>query len=636
MIFTAKPKKIRVMLTPFRDGLQSSFGGKVRLEDYLPAMEYAAKQMGVRHMEFGGGARYQAPFFYLGEDPFETMQKMRAAVGPDVDLQILTRSISGVTLQAQNLDALKIQARLMKEYGTTWDRNFDYMNDVDLLVKTGRPIVESGMHHQACIAMMGLPFKSDKVHTAEFYIGIGKKILESDIRIDSLCMKDASGTTDPKTFYDTAVGLRKIMPPEMPLWAHTHDTASMAVSQYMAAVAGGADGVDLSVRPMASGTVQPDVRSMAHALKGTGFDLDVDVSKVQMVENLLNEGMAEYDFNPVTTMADARVIAFPMPGGAIGPNVHMMVKAGLLDKYGDILAEFPVVVEAGGAWTSVTPGSQQYWLQAFNNVLYGRWKTIENGYGRAVLGYFGKTPLPSDPEVVKIASEQLNLPPFEGDPLEAAPNNIPEARKALEENNLPVKDKNVFLVVSAMVPGKKIELNEGMRLLQGRGKIDIPLKKKEEPAEEKAPGVRLAPAPSDTMPMTTRCTVVEGGNTRCFLVTVEAAAGAEAPAANASNAAAAAPSAPAPAPPAAAPAPAAAAGQEIGIFSKFAGSVELVDIKVRAGDSVSKGQSVAAVEAMKATHDIKSPADGVVVSIQARIGDEVDTTKPILTIAKKG
>jgi pyruvate carboxylase subunit B len=138
MIYTEKPKKIRVMLTPFRDGLQSSFGGKVRLEDYLPAMQYAAKEAGVRHMEFGGGARYQAPFFYLGEDPFETMKKMREAMGPDVDLQILTRSLSGVTLQAQNRESLELQAKLMKEYGTTWDRNFDYMNDADLLVKTGR------------------------------------------------------------------------------------------------------------------------------------------------------------------------------------------------------------------------------------------------------------------------------------------------------------------------------------------------------------------------------------------------------------------------------------------------------------------------------------------------------------------
>ena len=86
MIIAEKPKKIRVMLTTFRDGLQSSFGGKVRLNDILPAMKLAAEEVGVRHFEFGGGARYQAPYFYLGEDPFEDMKAMREAVGPDVDI----------------------------------------------------------------------------------------------------------------------------------------------------------------------------------------------------------------------------------------------------------------------------------------------------------------------------------------------------------------------------------------------------------------------------------------------------------------------------------------------------------------------------------------------------------------------
>ena len=60
MIFTKNEKTIRVMFTPFRDGLQSAFGGKVRLHDFLPAMQ-AAADAGINHMEFGGGARYQAP-----------------------------------------------------------------------------------------------------------------------------------------------------------------------------------------------------------------------------------------------------------------------------------------------------------------------------------------------------------------------------------------------------------------------------------------------------------------------------------------------------------------------------------------------------------------------------------------------
>jgi pyruvate carboxylase subunit B len=546
------------------------------------------------------------------------MKKMREAVGPDVDLQILTRSVSGVTLTTQSIEGLTLQAKLMKEAGTTWDRNFDYMNDVENLIKTGKPIVDSGMHHQVCIALMGLPFESDKVHTPEFYIDIGKRLLESDLHIDSICLKDASGTTDPKTIYDTVLGLKKIMPPEMILWLHTHDTASTAVSCYMAGIAAGVDGVDLSLRPMASGTVQPDVRSVAHGLKGTGYSLDIDVAKMNDLEKMLDEALKEYDFNPTTTTADARVLGFPMPGGAIGPNVHMMVKAGILDKYSDVLAEFPVVVEAGGAWTSVTPGSQQYWLQAFNNVLYGRWEKIDAGYGKAVLGYFGKTPLPPDPKVVEVASKQLDLPVFDGDPLEAAPKNIEPAKKALEERGLPVNDTNIFLVMAAMVPGKKMELNEGIRLLTGKSKIDIPLKKKAEPAPAPAPAPAAAPAGGITGPITTRCTVEEDGATRSFLVTVEPAAATAAPAA---------------APVATAAPPPTAPLNGTKVFSTFAGFVEVVDILVKEGEEVSKGHVIAAIEAMKARHDIKAPCGGRVSAIHVAIGDEIDASKPIMTIS---
>jgi len=603
------------MLTTFRDGLQSVFGGKVRVNDVLPAME-AAAEAGIRHFEFGGGARYQAPYFYAGEDPFECMDLMRKTVGPDVDLQILTRSVSGVTLTTQKLKALSLQAKLMKRHGTTWDRNFDFLNDTDNLIKTAKPIIDSGMHHQLCVALMGLPYESDQVHTAEFYVNVIKKVLDSGIRVDSVCMKDASGTTDPRTCYETAKGLKEILPPEMPLWQHTHDTASMAVACYMAGIEGGVDGIDLSVRPMASGTVQPDVRSMWHALKGTGYELDIDQSKMNEIEGLLNEGLKDYEFNPVTTAADARVVNFPMPGGAIGPNVHMMASAGILNRYSEVLSEFPVVVKAGGAWTSVTPGSQQYWLQAFNNVLHGRWNKIDAGFGRSVLGYFGTPPMPPDEEVIKTASEQLGLDPFDGDPLEAAPDSIAKAEEALEERNIPTTDENIFLVAAAIVPDKNMELNEGIRLLTGKPKINLPLKKQ---TEEAAPAAS-SPAAASAMPagpMTTTCTVVEGSVTRSFKITIDMPSGGQAAAGAA---------------PAAAPASSAAPAGGTPVYSPFDGNVELVEINVSVGDMVTKGQVVAAVEAMKAKHEVRAQCDGKVISINADLGSEVSSSKPIMVI----
>ena len=605
MIFSENKKEIRVMFTPFRDGLQSVFGGKTRLKDILPAIE-ASAAAGIKHFEFGGGARFQAPFFYVGEDPFFCMSEIRKAVGPDADLQILTRSVSGVTLTTQRTTTLALQAKLMRKHGTTIDRNFDFMNDVDNLVKTGQPIVDSGMHHQVCVALMGLPFKSDKAHTPDFYIGIVRDLLKRDIQFDSVCLKDASGTTSPRTCYETAKGIKKILPPEIPLVQHTHDTASTAVACYMAGIAGGVDGIDLAVRPLASGTSQPDVRSMAHSLKGTGFSLDIDPSKMDEIESLLNKSLSEYEFNPVTTSADARVVGFPMPGGAIGPNVHMMKSAGILDKYSDVLAEFPEVVRAGGGWTSVTPGSQQYWLQAFNNVLHGRWEKIDAGYGKSVLGYFGRPPLPPDPEVVKIASEKLELPPFDGDPLEEAPDTLIEAENALKERGIEITDENKFLVAAAIVPGKNMELNEGIRLLEKRSKITLPLKK-EESGNQKTNSI--------TTPTKTSVTVTEGNNTRTYEVVIEPPASSKSPttpkqtAVTPSN-----------------------GGQTKDIFSPFEGNVEVVEVNVKAGDVVNQGQVVAAVEAMKAKHDVKAPCAGRVSAVHASIGNEVSAGKPIMTI----
>jgi biotin carboxyl carrier protein len=225
--------------------------------------------------------------------------------------------------------------------------------------------------------------------------------------------------------------------------------------------------------------------------------------------------------------------------------------------------------------------------------------------------------LPPDPEVVKKAAEQLNLPVFEGDPLEAAPKNIAPAQEALLERNLPATEKNTFLVLAAMVPGKKMEINEGIRLLTGKSKIDVPLKKKEEPKAAAAPAAApAAGAAPITGPVTTNCTVDENGRRRTFVITLE-------PATSGAN--------PAPAGVAEAPKPAATNGTPV--CSSFAGAVEVVDLMAKVGDKVSKGQAVAAVEAMKAKHEIKSPCDGMVTAIYVEIGDEIDASQPIMTVA---
>ncbi len=90
-------KYIDIMDTTFRDGFQSVLELRVLMNDFFPAVE-AAKDAGITHFEFGGGARFQSLFFYLNENAFDMMDKFRAIVGPDANLQTLARGINTVML----------------------------------------------------------------------------------------------------------------------------------------------------------------------------------------------------------------------------------------------------------------------------------------------------------------------------------------------------------------------------------------------------------------------------------------------------------------------------------------------------------------------------------------------------------
>ncbi|MCR5505038.1 MAG: hypothetical protein K6E94_05775 [Elusimicrobiaceae bacterium] len=129
-------KKIKFMLTAFRDGFQSVYGTKVRSEDFLPAVE-AAKEAGVTHFESAGGATFQSALFFNKENPYDVMDAFRKAVGPDVNLQSLARGVNVVGLNSQPSDVIKLHATTFKKHGLTTVRNFDALNDVNNLIYSG-------------------------------------------------------------------------------------------------------------------------------------------------------------------------------------------------------------------------------------------------------------------------------------------------------------------------------------------------------------------------------------------------------------------------------------------------------------------------------------------------------------------
>ncbi|HRX15505.1 MAG TPA: biotin attachment protein, partial [Spirochaetota bacterium] len=319
-------KNVDVMVTAFRDGFQSVYGARVFTDDFLPAVE-ASVNAGINHFEAGGGARFQSLYFYCNEDAFEMMDRFRKTAGPNANLQTLARGVNVVGLDSQPRDIIKMHAELFKKHGITTIRNFDALNDVNNLIYSGQCIHDAGLKHEVVVTLMSLPPGTpgaEKAHTPEFYAKTLKDILDAGIPFDSVCFKDASGTSTPKTVFETIKKAKEMLPAGTPLRFHSHDTAGTCISQYMAALEGGANGLDLSMAPVSGGTCQSDVISMWHALRGSDWDLGIDIDKMRDAEEVFKECMADYFMPPEAKAVEPLIPFSPMPGGALTANTQML------------------------------------------------------------------------------------------------------------------------------------------------------------------------------------------------------------------------------------------------------------------------------------------------------------------------
>ncbi len=277
-----------------------------------------------------------------------------------------------------------------------------------------------------------------------------------------------------------------------------------------------------------------------------------------------------------------------------------------MDRFGEMIHAMGDVVRKGGFGTSVTPVSQFYFQQAFNNVLFGPWKKIAEGYGKMVLGYYGKTPVEPDPEVVRIASEELGLKPTDVTPLELDDANPKKGLKAaavmLDEAGIEKTDENLFIAATCK--------EKGVTFLKGEAKLMI--RKNEPPAS--ASGTS---SDADVFTVDVNGTsyvvqkedgalVVDGNRYQ-----ISVSEGGDAPAA--------------------APSGGGGGGEAEEITAPMPGSVFKVVCKE--GDSVAEGDQLVILEAMKMEVPVKAPKAGTVASLLVAPGDAITSGQVLLKIS---
>ena len=605
-------KFIDVMDTTFRDGFQSVFGARVLMNDFLPAVS-AAKEAGITHFEFGGGARFQSLYFYTNEDAFEMMDKFREVAGKDANLQTLSRGVNTVTLDTGSREMIDLHAKLFKKHNTNTIRNFDALNDVENLKYSGERIKAHGLNHEIVITMMDLPPKCFGAHDPAFYEKVLREILDSKIPFDSVCFKDASGTSSPEKVYQTIKMARKLLPENTHIRLHTHETAGVSVACYLAALEAGADGIDLAAYPVSGGTSQPDILTLLHAVKGKNYDLGgLDVEKILKYEEVLYDCLKDYFMPPEATMVSPVIPFSPMPGGALTANTQMMRDNNILDKFPQVIKAMREVVEKGGFGTSVTPVSQFYFQQAFNNVMFGDWKKIADGYGKMVLGYFGRTPVKPDNEIVKMAEKQLGLAPTKEHAIDIADKDekksIKYAAEVLKRENIEPNEENIFIALACK--------EKGIAFLKGEGKVMV-RKKADMP---KAASKNNAKKCDEVK---TYSVLVNGNSYNVQVAKGESKfAGVKSVTQTPSQ------SKPAEAPKA--ENKTVSSGDSNEVLATLPSNVFKILVKV--GDKVSKGQNVVILEAMKMEINIESPKDGVIKEILVNQGDTVDSNQVLAIV----
>ncbi|HFP7708638.1 TPA: biotin/lipoyl-containing protein [Campylobacter jejuni] len=586
-------KFIDVMDTSFRDGFQSVYGARVLMDDFFPAVE-AAKEAGITHFEFGGGARFQSLYFYLNEDAFTMMDKFRAIVGKDTNLQTLARGVNTVTLDTGSSELIDLHAKLFAKHGTTTIRNFDALNDVNNLKFSGECIVKHGLKHEITITLMDLPPNCKGAHDVPFYEKILKEILAAEIPFHSICFKDASGTSNPNKIYETIKMARKILPQDTHIRLHTHETAGVSIACYLAALEAGVDGIDLAAAPVSGGTSQPDILTMMHALKGKDYDLGgLEEEKILKYEEVLKDCLKEYFLPPEATMVNPLIPFSPMPGGALTANTQMMRDNNILDKFPQVIHAMREVVEKGGFGTSVTPVSQFYFQQAFNNVMFGPWKKIAEGYGKMVLGYFGKTPVTSDANIVELASKQLNLEPTTELAINIADKDesksIVYTKTLLEKESIETSEENIFIAAACK--------EKGIAFLKGEAKVNVR---------------KLASMPKPMSVDENKFTVAVNGNKYHVEVSygfdkdvnVKSVKKVEENknivSSNSTS----------------------SVDAENEVLAGISGNV--FKIYVNEGEEVKSGQAIMVLEAMKMEIEVNAPKDGIISELCIKIGDTVN------------
>lgn len=593
-----------------RDAHQSLLATRMRIEDMLPIAEKLDKA-GFWSVESWGGATFDACIRYLGEDPWERIRKLKAAM-PNTKQQMLLRGQNLLGYRHYADDVVTRFVERAHESGVDVFRIFDAMNDIRNLKTAIKATIDSGAHAQGTISYTVSP-----VHNLKLWLEMAKQL--EDLGVHSICVKDMAGLLKPYECEALITGLKETV--DVPIAMQCHATTGLSTATYQKAIDAGIDMLDTAISSMSMTYGHSATETMVSIVEGTERDTGIALPELEEIASYFREVRKKYSkFEGSLKGVDARILLAQVPGGMLTNMESQLKEQGAEDKFEEVLKEIPRVREDLGFIPLVTPTSQIVGTQSVLNVLTGeRYKSITKETAGVLKGEYGATAAPVNKELqarVLDGAEPVTCRP--------ADNIAPELdtlSKELDElaekKQLSLSDDKIDDVLTyALFP------QVGLKFIENRGNPDAfePAPSAQESQSSSAP--KPAEAKSSSQGATASETYDVNVDGRVYRVEV-------APSGTLTSVTPASGSQTQAQPQTKSTAPSDSTASQ-SIDAPLAGNV--FKVLVRNGDSVSEGDVVMILEAMKMETEIRSAYTGTVTDITVSEGDAVTSGQPLILL----
>jgi methylmalonyl-CoA carboxyltransferase 5S subunit len=398
------PKSIDVTELILRDGHQSLMATRMATEDMLAACE-DLDNAGYWSLECWGGATFDACIRFLNEDPWERLRTFKARM-PKTPLQMLLRGQNLVGYRHYEDGVVDRFVEKAADNGIDVFRVFDALNDIRNLERAIGAVRRTGKHAQGTIS-----YTTSPVHAIDGFVRLAVQLREAGA--DSICIKDMAALLKPQPAGDLVRALKAALGSGVRVHVHVHATTGVTLVSLMKAIEAGADCVDTCISSMSLGPGHNPTESLVEMLEGTPYATALDKPRLLRIKEHFARIRPRYrEFLSNIAGVETEIFASQIPGGMISNMESQLKQQGAAERIKEVLAEVPHVRRDAGYPPLVTPSSQIVGTQAVFNVMMGRYKVMTGEFADLMLGYYGETIAPRDPEVVEVARRNAKKEPI--------------------------------------------------------------------------------------------------------------------------------------------------------------------------------------------------------------------------------